>query len=401
MAGHGASRDVRATSTLVPGDGNTLLLPVDKAFNAYANDYYYYDSGGSRQSVRDQIAAGGGGGGVTNVTAATTFLAAGNIPYATNSGVRSVKDKNTLNFNDATNTLSVNNISSGSITNSGTIATTDLNATGTVTTNTLDAQTVNATNAVISNTGTFTNLNVTNLNTVVQSAGTTSAPNYSLVVASGPSTGKIKLLTAGTNITMTETDATHVSIAAASGSSSTATLELSNSASNNIKWWDGSGTMYDPLTTGSGSTGFYYKPVTFDTVNVNTGTYTLAASNSTITVPTTGTYQINFIGYQQYMLLPTGSASDLSWVYITRNQTTPIPTGPVPVSETVSTPFVACASNYYLGTKTQPTYDKPYEISCTTRLTTGDILRLFVGGETALQTRALSWSTLCIRYLHA
>jgi hypothetical protein len=100
-------------------------------------------------------------------------------------------------------------VTSISAANSTIIATPDpITATGTMAVNpNLSLTSISAT------TGTFTNINLTNYDGVVKSVGTTSAPNYSLVVASGANTGKVKQLVAGTNITLTETDTDHVSIA--------------------------------------------------------------------------------------------------------------------------------------------------------------------------------------------
>lgn len=73
----GAARDFRDRQTLVPGDGNTKALPVDRDGNAYATDVYYDDASGTRQSLRATIAGGGG----TTVSAGTNIGVTGGPAY--------------------------------------------------------------------------------------------------------------------------------------------------------------------------------------------------------------------------------------------------------------------------------------------------------------------------------
>jgi hypothetical protein len=171
------------------------------------------------------IAAVGGGGGVTSVSAANSTIIATPDPIT------------------ATGTLAVNP---------------DLSIT-----------------SISATTGTFTNINLTNYDGVVKSVGATSAPNYSLVVASGANTGKVKQLVAGTNITLTETDTDHVSIAAAGLV---------------VKSFSASKTTTKTLGPGDLSGGFYTYNVVFDAIDYNIGSFVVSGGNVFVNPPTTGIY---------------------------------------------------------------------------------------------------------------
>jgi hypothetical protein len=185
----GISLDFKDNPVVVPGDGTGKEVGniLDRDHNAYLNRLYLYNG----TNTRTQISASGGGSFVTNL-GVDNIQPAGAIPFGSGVAKDVASDGTNLNWDNATKTLNVKNITNvaGGVNNFGDTNITNLNVTGTT----------------------------TGLANIVQSTNVTDEPARRIsLVATAPNAGKIKTLTLGPNMSFTNTEAGNLLIDSLAG----------------------------------------------------------------------------------------------------------------------------------------------------------------------------------------